>query len=252
LSAHQYILTIAGFDPSSGAGLTSDIKTFQAHGLYGLSVCTAVTVQNDVDFLETHWMETEVVLNQIDVLFQRFSIDYVKIGIVENWLSLSQIISKLKVLNPSVKIVLDPVLKASAGFDFHEQEMMSFFDGILSQLTLITPNYEEIKALYPNRSIDETIEHISSKTNLYLKGGHRSDKVGLDQLFYNKIVQLNIEPGIKNVSSKHGSGCVLSSVLASNLALGYSLTESAQLSKKYIEQFLSSNTTLLGTHSTIA
>ncbi|MDA9328829.1 hydroxymethylpyrimidine/phosphomethylpyrimidine kinase [Flavobacteriales bacterium] len=252
MSAHQYILTIAGFDPSSGAGLTSDIKTFQAHGLYGLSVCTAVTVQNDVDFLETHWMETEVVLNQIDVLFQRFSIDYVKIGIVENWLSLSQIISKLKVLNPSVKIVLDPVLKASAGFDFHEQEMMSFFDGILSQLTLITPNYEEIKALYPNRSIDETIEHISSKTNLYLKGGHRSDKVGLDQLFYNKIVQLNIEPGIKNVSSKHGSGCVLSSVLASNLALGYSLTESAQLSKKYIEQFLSSNTTLLGTHSTIA
>jgi|TARA_B110000259_G_scaffold150905_2_gene170500 hydroxymethylpyrimidine/phosphomethylpyrimidine kinase len=252
LSAHQYILTIAGFDPSSGAGLTSDIKTFQAHGLYGLSVCTAVTVQNDVDFFESHWMETEVVLNQIDVLFQRFSIDYVKIGIVKNWLSLSQIISKLKVLNPSVKIVLDPVLKASAGFDFHEQEMMNFFDGILSQLTLITPNYEEIKALYPNRSIDETIEHISSKTNLYLKGGHRSDKVGLDQLFYNKIVQLNIEPGINNVSSKHGSGCVLSSVLASNLALGYSLTESAQLSKKYIEQFLSSNTTLLGTHSTIA
>ena len=252
MSAHQYILTIAGFDPSSGAGLTSDIKTFQAHGLYGLSVCTAVTVQNDVDFFESHWMETEVVLNQIDVLFQRFSIDYVKIGIVKNWLSLSQIISKLKVLNPSVKIVLDPVLKASAGFDFHEQEMMNFFDGILSQLTLITPNYEEIKALYPNRSIDETIEHISSKTNLYLKGGHRSDKVGLDQLFYNKIVQLNIEPGIKNVSSKHGSGCVLSSVLASNLALGYSLTESAQLSKKYIEQFLSSNTTLLGTHSTIA
>jgi hydroxymethylpyrimidine/phosphomethylpyrimidine kinase len=252
LSAHQYILTIAGFDPSSGAGLTSDIKTFQAHGLYGLSVCTAVTVQNDVDFFESHWMETEVVVNQIDVLFQRFSIDYVKIGIVKNWLSLSQIISKLKVLNPSVKIVLDPVLKASAGFDFHEQEMMNFFDGILSQLTLITPNYEEIKALYPNRSIDETIEHISSKTNLYLKGGHRSDKVGLDQLFYNKIVQLNIEPGINNVSSKHGSGCVLSSVLASNLALGYSLTESAQLSKKYIEQFLSSNTTLLGTHSTIA
>ncbi|MFT4899339.1 MAG: hydroxymethylpyrimidine/phosphomethylpyrimidine kinase [Flavobacteriales bacterium] len=252
MSAHQYILTIAGFDPSSGAGLTSDIKTFQAHGLYGLSVCTAVTVQNDVDFFESHWMETEVVLNQIDVLFQRFSIDYVKIGIVKNWLSLSQIISKLKVLNPSVKIVLDPVLKASAGFDFHEQEMMNFFDGILSQLTLITPNYEEIKALYPNRSIDETIEHISSKTNLYLKGGHRSDKVGLDQLFYNKIVQLNIEPGINNVSSKHGSGCVLSSVLASNLALGYSLTESAQLSKKYIEQFLSSNTTLLGTHSTIA
>ena len=252
MSAHQYILTIAGFDPSSGAGLTSDIKTFQAHGLYGLSVCTAVTVQNDVDFFESHWMETEVVLNQIDVLFQRFSIDYVKIGIVKNWLSLSQIISKLKVLNPSVKIVLDPVLKASAGFDFHEQEMMNFFDGILSQLTLITPNYEEIKALYPNWSIDETIEHISSKTNLYLKGGHRSDKVGLDQLFYNKIVQLNIEPGINNVSSKHGSGCVLSSVLASNLALGYSLTESAQLSKKYIEQFLSSNTTLLGTHSTIA
>lgn len=77
----KYILSIAGFDPSSGAGVTSDVKTFEAHNLYGLSVCTAVTVQNDVDFEAVYWVEMRTIMQQIETLFRRFQIDIVKIGI---------------------------------------------------------------------------------------------------------------------------------------------------------------------------
>ena len=249
MKPQQYILSIAGFDPSSGAGLTSDIKTFQSFGLYGLSVCTTVTVQNDINFKASNWIDSKVIISQIETLFDRFEINFVKIGIVENWQTLSVIVNKLKQLNPAIKIVLDPVLKTSSGYDFHNDSNEKILDSVLEKIYLITPNFEEIQSLYPEKSIDETIQLISKKTNLYLKGGHRTDKIGLDQLFFNKIVQLNIEPSELKVSPKHGSGCVLSSALASNLALGFSLQDSSKLSKKYIEQFLSSNETLLGDHT---
>lgn len=248
MDRQQYILTVAGFDPSNGAGLTSDLKTFHAHGLYGLSVCTTVTVQNDVDFKASHWINPEVIIEQIDTLFERFEIQVVKIGIVENWKVLSMVVKRLKSLNPSISVVLDPVLKATAGYDFHGEDQLNVLDSILDDIFIITPNFEEIEQLYPEKSIGDTIEYLCGKTNVYLKGGHRTDQVGLDQLFYNKIVQLNIEPREMEISPKHGSGCVLSSSLASNIMLGHPIEEAAVLSKRYTEQFLSSNTSLLGNH----
>ncbi len=102
--------------------------------------------------------------------------------------------------------------------------------------------------MYPEKSIEDTIDYLKNKTNVYLKGGHRTDQIGLDQLFYNKIVQLNIEPDKMDITPKHGSGCVLSSALASNLLLGHTISEAAILSKRYTEHFLSSNKNLLGEH----
>jgi hydroxymethylpyrimidine/phosphomethylpyrimidine kinase len=161
------------------------------------------------------------------------------------------IVKKLKQLTPHIKIVLDPILKATAGATFHRLDDLPILDAILSEIYLITPNYEEIQCVYPEKSIQDTIEHISTRTNLYLKGGHRTDNVGLDQLYYNKIIQLNIPPGDLKILPKHGSGCVLSSAIASNLMLGYTIEDAAILGKKYIEQFLSSNTTLLGNHKSV-
>lgn len=249
MNNNKYILTIAGHDPSGGAGLTSDIKTFEAHGLYGLSVCSAITVQNDIDFKACIWTDIEVILAQIETLFDRFEISVVKIGIVENWSVLLRIVNKLKVLNSEVKIVLDPIIKASAGFDFHTTESQELLDNIWEQCFLITPNYDEIQQLYPEKDIEETIEHISSFTNIYLKGGHRIDKKGWDVLYYNKIVMINIPPTTEKISEKHGSGCVLSSALASNILLEQSLEDASKNSKYYTETFLNSNKSLLGTHN---
>lgn len=249
MSEQQYILTVAGVDPSNGAGLTADLKTFQAHGLYGLSVCTTVTVQNDIDFKSAHWLDQTLILEQIRVLFERFEIRVAKIGIVENWPILLLIVKEIVRLNPSIQIVLDPVLKASAGFDFHNDDELEVLDEVLSMIHMITPNFEEIQQLYPYKTIEETIDHLRSKTNVYLKGGHRTDRIGLDEVFYDDQ-RLEIEPEGENISPKHGSGCVLSSALASQFALGASLQDAAVSSKRYTEQFLSSTPDLLGNHRT--
>ncbi len=248
MSKNNYILTIAGLDPSSGAGITSDIKTFEAHGLYGLSVCTAVTIQNDIDFKSCVWIEKEVILSQITTLFERFSISVVKIGIIESWDVLLEVIQTLKQLNPKIKIVLDPVLKASAGFNFHTSQNLTILEKVLEDCDFVTPNYNEIVALFPDKNIEETIEFISDKTNIYLKGGHRKDKKGWDEVYYSKIVKLNIPPIANTVFEKHGSGCVLSSALAANLALEFSLEDACKNTKRYTEQFLNSNDSLLGVH----
>jgi len=237
LQIDNCILTIAGHDPSGGAGITSDIKTFESYGLYGLSVCTAITVQNDIDFKQCVW-----------VVFQRFKIAVVKIGLVPSWEVLAEIVTQLKALNSEIKIIVDPIIKASAGFDFHSTENQHLLDAILSKCFIITPNYDEIKQLYPNLNIEDTITHIASKTNLYLKGGHRKDKKGWDELHHSKIVMVHIPPNAKTVSEKHGSGCVLSSALASAITVEENLEDACRNAKYYTEQFLNSNTSLLGRH----
>jgi len=184
-------------------------------------------------------------------LFERFNISVVKIGIVESWEILLNIVTKLHDLNSEIKIIVDPIIKATAGFDFHATENQELLDAIWQKCYLITPNYNEIEWLYPKKDIEETIEHICSKTNIYLKGGHRTDKKGIDELYHNKIVMVNILPNTDSVFDKHGSGCVLSASLAANIFLKIPLEEVVIHSKRYIENFLNSNQSLLGTHTSI-
>ena len=243
-----YILTIAGFDPSNGAGLTADVKTFESLKCYGLSVCTANTIQNDTDFTDCHWTPIEVIKGQIDILFKRFDISVVKIGIVENWTILNTIIDIVLEKNASAKIVLDPVLKSSTDFDFNNDTSTEKLDTILDKIYLITPNYNEIQQLYKDKSIEGTIAHISSKTNLFLKGGHNDKAIGKDQLFTTDKKEFNLNPKLPNCSEKHGSGCVLSSAIASYLVLKYPVLKACYKGKRYTEKVLNSNKTLLGYH----
>ncbi len=249
MTQKPYIVTIAGLDPSSGAGITSDIKTFEAHNLYGLSVCTAVTVQNDVSFKNCVWIDEEIIIDQIKTVFERFSISVAKIGIIESWKVLYRVVVLLKKLNPDISIVLDPVLTASTGFNFHDNEdELVVFEKVLRNCEFVTPNYLEIKELFPEKTIEETIAYISERTNVYLKGGHRTTKKGWDEVYYSAIVQINLAPGVDKVYEKHGSGCVLSSALAANLATEMSIEDACKNAKRYTEQFLNSNESLLGNH----
>ncbi|MCG2431832.1 hydroxymethylpyrimidine/phosphomethylpyrimidine kinase [Aequorivita xiaoshiensis] len=248
MNNHKYILSIAGHDPSGGAGITSDIKTFEAHGLYGLSVCTAITIQHDSDFKHCVWVDTEIILAQIAVLFERFPMDTVKIGLVKSWQSLLRILEKLHRINPSIKVVLDPIFKASAGFDFHSDEDQNNLDKILKHCYIITPNYDEMLSLYPNIDFEETLLHMKKFTNIYLKGGHRLDKKGWDELHPTSQQPYQIPPIAASISEKHGSGCVLSSSLASNIRLGQDLQTACDKAKRYTEQFLNSHPSLLGVH----
>ncbi len=240
------VLTIAGFDPSGGAGLVADTKTFENLKCYGLAVCTANTIQNDSTFKACYWTPITQIKEQITILFDRFEIDFVKIGIVENWQVLNEIVDFLRQNNPTIYIVVDPVLKSSSDFEFHTTD--GSIDAILEKIDLITPNYNEIHVLYPNLTVQEAADFIASKTNLFLKGGHRLDKKGQDKLFTKTGSKFVFNPKQKNVSEKHGSGCVLSASITAYIALGYPLQKACYRGKKYTEQFLCSTPNLLGYH----
>jgi len=249
MKSRPYVVSIAGFDPSSGAGLTADIKTFEALKCYGLAVCTANTIQNDKEFEMCYWNDLEVIKSQISILFKRFKIEYVKIGIVPNWNMLDQITDFLLKQNDSLKIVLDPVLRSSSNFDFlSNPENLETLDQVLEKVYIVTPNYQEIERLYNDKTIEETIAYICNKTNLYLKGGHRKDRIGVDQLFTIDGKQYTLNPKMKNISEKHGSGCILSSAITAKLSLGFPLIKACYRGKMYTEKVLSSNKSLLGYH----
>lgn len=248
MKARPYILTISGFDPSNGAGLTADVKTIESLKAYAISVCTANTVQNDKEFAACYWTPIEVIKEQLEVLSNSFDFEFVKIGIIERWEVLNEVIDFVLAKNPNAKIVLDPVLKSSSEFDFHTAHNWILFESILKKVYLLTPNYNEIKALFPEKTIEETIEKIIQHSNLYLKGGHRLDKLGTDQLFTQDGKQFTLNPKAKRASEKHGSGCILSTAITSYLAHGFPILKACFRGKRYTERVLESNSGLLGYH----
>ena len=110
------VLSIAGFDPSGGAGILADIKTFEFCDSYGMGVVSSITYQNDIAFEGVEWLNSEQIMNQFKVLKKRFDFEYIKIGLIESLEVLNQLIDKLIKESPSVKIIWDPILRASATF----------------------------------------------------------------------------------------------------------------------------------------
>lgn len=131
-ATRPYILTIAGFDPSGGAGILSDIKTIEANGGYGLGVLSANTWQNDIVFERVEWVSLKDIREQINILTNRFDVRYIKIGIVQNPVELYALLLFLRKKIPDAIIVWDPILKASAGFLFHHCIEKNLLENILN------------------------------------------------------------------------------------------------------------------------
>ncbi len=245
------ILSIAGFDPSAGAGVLADVKTFEACGVYGMGVVSAITYQNDIEFKKVEWLSISQIIEQIEVLQKRFKFEYIKIGLIENLEILHQLISHLKSGNPTTKIIWDPILKASAGFEFYNIKNQNLLEEICSQLYLITPNIPEALQLGTIKDAEKNSQHLSKFCNVYLKGGHNEEGKGVDILF-TKDKKHTLFPSTTNIIfPKHGSGCVLSSAITAYLAKGLSLEQACMEAKKYVTEFLLSNDSLLGYHSNL-
>ena len=237
-----YVASIAGYDPSAGAGSLADIKTFEMHKVYGFGISTAMTWQNDTQVEEVRWLSVADIKAQLDLLFVRFRIDWFKIGIIQNAAVLLQLCRYLKHLNPNARILWDPVLKASSGY--------SFFSGTADWKALsdcidwLTPNLPEFEALIGS---EEEALRLSEKLAIYRKGGHSAQEPGKDWLFMGGE-KYPLNPKENKVHPKHGSGCVLSAALCANLAKGYPPLKACLRSKRYTEKVLSSNAGLLGWH----
>lgn len=232
-----YCLSIAGCDPSGGAGLMADIKTFEGLEVYGLGVVSAVTYQNDSTFIGLNWL-SEIEIEKQLIPLKKYPVKYVKIGLVKNVSAFIQTVTIVKELFKDVFIIWDPIIKATAGFKFHEN--LKNIKQLTPLVDLITPNYNEFSAL----NLDEN----NLLCSVLLKGGHRLDKKGTDILYHEKqkfeIKGAKFEDHIQ----KHGTGCVLSSAIAANLALNNSMEEACIKAKKYTEKIMLSNPSNLGYH----
>ncbi|GAB0155599.1 hydroxymethylpyrimidine/phosphomethylpyrimidine kinase [Chryseobacterium sp. Alg-005] len=244
-TVRPFVMSIAGYDPSGGAGLLADIKTMEQLQVMGFGVCTAMTLQTESQCLSLEWHLLDRILKSIDVLIKKYHVRVVKIGVVKDAMMLTEIVKKIRANSSNVKIVWDPVLKSTSEFTFFDVNTLSLLKNVLDQIDLITPNYNEYKILEENHLLDQY------ECAILIKGGHRDDQLGVDVLI-DKGREVSLQPNeeISEYFSKHGSGCVLSSAIASWLAQGESLEVSCRKAKLYIEQFLKSNPSLLGFHST--
>lgn len=241
-----YALTIAGFDPSGGAGVLADIKTFESNKVNGLAAITSITYQTEDTFEKAEWLSHEQIIGQATVLLKKYKVDYCKIGLIENLEVLKKVIDELKKLNPSINIIWDPILISSSGYVIHKEIKQPLLEEILKHIFLITPNWNEAQALSGEEAI-KGCEKLATYCNVYLKGGHNEQDKGKDYLFHAK----KMYPFRKKQEApypKHGSGCVLSAALTSNLANKFPLIKTCLRSKQYAAKYLNSNKTLLGYH----
>ena len=222
------VMSIAGFDPSGGAGVLADVKTFENHKVYGFAVNTANTWQNDIEFVGLTSIKTRKIIKQINLQFNRFDINFVKIGLVTSLPQVSQIVNYLIKRNFKIKIIWDPIIKATAGFEFFKDIDFDILKDVFFKIYLLTPNIDEAKILFKNNISHEHLLELSSKReypNILLKGGHAKNNKAIDILFENGK-RYEFEAKMLSEYSKHGTGCVLSAAITANLAKGNSLSES--------------------------
>ncbi|MDI2090182.1 bifunctional hydroxymethylpyrimidine kinase/phosphomethylpyrimidine kinase [Commensalibacter oyaizuii] len=244
------ILTIAGTDPSGGAGIQADMKVFSAFGTYAMSVITAVVAQNTMGVRSYRDMDANFVGEQIDVVFEDIHVDAVKIGMLSNADIVNVVASKLKYY--SVKnIVLDPVMVAKSGDSLiNEAAIHAIREQLLPLVTIITPNIPEACVLLKKKdtiSIDEMLENAQQLLQfksqwVLLKGGHLEGNICKDVLCNtDEYYEFTNERLI--TKNDHGTGCTLSSAITALLSTT-TVPKAVEKAKNYLSQALKASSQL--------
>lgn len=243
-------LTIAGFDPSSGAGISADIKTMEQHKVIALGVTTAITYQNESEFIGVDWMTFDQIKKQIEILFRKHNPEFIKIGLIESFDVLQNVVALIKKLNSNAKIIWDPILKASAGFCFHSDIDPEKLIQLLQSIYLVTPNIPECEALFGTTNHNQIQSLIADNKlcRILLKGGHSLNHDVTDVLISETEIT-RFDGKLLPNKSKHGTGCVLSSAICANMANELSMSIAIKKGKKYVTKFINSNNNLLGFHN---
>ena len=241
---YRRVLTIAGSDPSGGAGIQADLKTFAACGCYGASAIVAVVDENTVGVTDVHPIPVKFVAGQIRSVLDDIGADAVKIGMLHS-AELIQTVRQTLDLYPDIRnIVLDPVMVATSGDPLLMPEAVdSLKTTLVPRTRVITPNNPEAEILL-GETIDrqsrlpDAARRLSDKcagVSVLLKAGHLTDN-RLTDIFFNAETgdTIRLESARLNTVNTHGTGCTLSSALASHLAKGLSLTDAAIAAKNYV------------------
>lgn len=232
-------LTIAGSDSSGGAGIQADIKTMTVNGVYAMSAITALTAQNTLGVRSIMEVTPEFLAQQIDAVFEDIRPDAVKIGMLSS-AELIRVIAERLSYYKAENVIVDTVMVATSGARLINEDAIDVLKGELLPLsTLVTPNIPEAEVL-SGMKIQNKEDMLSAakiisekyRCSVLLKGGHSVSNA--DDLLYanDEAVWFNGKR-IDNPNT-HGTGCTLSSAIASNLAKGFSLAESVQRAKEFI------------------
>lgn len=237
-------LTIAGSDSCGGAGIQADIKTMTANGVYAMSAITALTAQNTTGVSDIYEVSPEFLEAQLIAIFEDIKPDAIKIGMVSSSELIKTIAVNLKKYNGK-NIVLDPVMVATSGAKLISDDAIATLkEDLIPLATVITPNIPEAEVLSEMTISNEedmikAAAYISEKYNcaVLCKGGHSINDAN-DLLYSNGTYRWFYGKRIDNPNT-HGTGCTLSSAIASNLAKGRDLNESVEKAKAYISGALS-------------
>ncbi len=241
----KIVLTIAGSDSSGGAGIQADIKAISALGGYAASAITAITAQNTKGVQNVMPLPTENVEAQISSVFDDLNVDAVKIGMVFNSFIIETIAKAIDKYNPR-NIVFDPVMISTSGHKLIADDTIDSLKALLiPRATLITPNLHEARLLFGYdintiEQMDIAATRLAEQyhTSVLIKGGHLDGDRMCDvlcQLLPDNTTQISHHI-LNKVESKnlHGTGCTLSSAIATLLAQEYSMPESVRLAKAYV------------------
>jgi hydroxymethylpyrimidine/phosphomethylpyrimidine kinase len=238
------VLTIAGSDSSGGAGIQADIKAISATGSYAASVITALTAQNTLGVQSIHTIPADFVQAQLDSVFSDMHFDAIKIGMLVNREIIDVVANTLEKIKPK-HVILDPVMVAKKGCQLLDPEIVDYLQTKLFPLaTLVTPNLPEAENfLNAIISSPETMQSSAEKlgrkfkSNVLIKGGHLPIEKSSDVLFSidaDKCEWFHAERIA--TTNAHGTGCTLSSAIASFLAQSYSLSNAIHAAKNYLTQ----------------
>lgn len=238
------VLSIAGSDSSGGAGIQADLKTMTVHGVFGMTAITALTAQNTTGVTAIQESTPEFLEQQIDACLSDIPADAVKIGMLPSSAQVEVVAKKLREYKVK-NLVVDPVMVATSGSKLMKDSTASVMANLLFPIsTVITPNIPEAEALLGKtiankNQMEEAAKALSEEygCSVLIKGGH-SIEDACDVLFDKGQVSWYETTKIDNPNT-HGTGCTLSSAIASNLALGFDLKESVKNAKEYITSTIS-------------
>lgn len=233
------VLTIAGSDCSGGAGIQADLKTFSAHGVFGMSVIVSVVAENTSRVLDIQDIRPDMIEKQIDAVFEDIGADAVKLGMLSSSEAMETVAGKLRQYRPG-NVVVDPVMYAKNGCPLMKPDAVdTLIKRILPLSDVVTPNIPEAKRIahMEIRSVKEMEEAARKIYDMdcgavVIKGGHREGKA-LDVLFDGKEFHY-LEADRIDTKNTHGTGCTFSSAIASRLAKEESLHEAVQGAKDYV------------------
>jgi hydroxymethylpyrimidine/phosphomethylpyrimidine kinase len=234
------VLSIAGSDPSGGAGIQADLKTFAALGVYGMAAITALTAQNSVAVTGVHEVPPEFVAAQIDAVFADIVPDAVKTGMLSNAAIIHVVAEKARAF-AFQNLVVDPVMVAKSGDRLLQEDAVHALRGELIPLaSVVTPNLPEAAAIagHPVETQDDMREaaraiHALGAANVVVKGGHLAGDVVTDLLFDGERFHDFSGPRVATKNT-HGTGCTFASAIACYLAQGEPVAEAVRKAKAYL------------------